>query len=57
MEDSNRTDIRAAQSSGKDAELKEYEKNSLIVRAALAAGTMILSGLAGYLTGRVRKGR
>lgn len=34
-----------------EQELREYEKRSLALRATVALGTMILSGLAGYLTG------
>lgn len=38
-----------------DAELREYEVRSLITRAAVSLGTLVISGLAGYLTGRLRK--
>lgn len=38
-----------------DAELREYEVKSLITRAAVSLGTLILSGVAGYLTGKLRR--
>ncbi len=38
-----------------DAELREYEVKSLITRAAVSLGTLILSGVAGYITGRLRR--
>lgn len=38
-----------------DAELREYEVKSLITRAAVSLATLIISGAAGYITGRLRK--
>ena len=37
------------------AELREYEKRSLVVRAVLATGTLLLSGLTGYLAGKLKR--
>jgi len=38
-----------------ESELKEYEKRSLIVRSAVALGTLLISGITGYLAGRLRR--
>lgn len=36
-------------------ELAEYQKKSFITRAVVAAGTIILSGVAGYLGSKLSK--
>lgn len=51
MEENKINDIRMKE----DEELREYEKKSLIARAAVSLGTLILSGVAGYLTGKLRR--
>ncbi len=37
-----------------DAELREYQKKSLVVRAAGAVATMVISALAGYYASKLR---
>lgn len=51
MDDKKINEIRKKE----DAELREYEKKSLVTRAAVSLGALVLSGAVGYLSGKLRR--